>query len=419
MFSKHTNAITKSTKSKEGYIVWSEYHNLPNKRVLFLTKDSDRNKTMLSIFSVHDFNTTLVEKTLENNWHLLCILPDGSILLNNERFRDNCLIKLCPQSLNVLSTQPWKHAYSAGAINNESFFIIKKDDDNWDSKNPKCSLVLYTWDKDAYVESSKISLAAHPLKSSSSISTMLSLGKNRYCSHFCGQNTSEFGVLIFDVNPDTNEVKEIGVIKPKAQHRGSDSTASGSLAVLPNGKLLTYHESNDNVQIWDTETLSCVKEWNWANIQKPKEFDVWCLKIMSLPDSIYLLVQKGEKFYLFDTDKLVMKPIELAAKVEYYGKHHILPSGQIIAFTKKDALSRDHHVNVMHLDLPEIMRYRKVMTESQHLVRLFFNRNRLPIEITNNILSYTLTPDAKEMLARKVSDSNETENNENQNCLQM
>jgi hypothetical protein len=173
------------------------------------------------------------------------------------------------------------------------------------------------------------------------------------------------------------------------------------------------------VQIWDTETLSCVKEWNWANIQKPKEFDVWCLKIMSLPDSIYLLVQKGEKFYLFDTDKLVMKPIELAAKVEYYGKHHILPSGQIIAFTKKDALSRDHHVNVMHLDLPEIMRYRKVMTESQHLVRLFFNRNRLPIEITNNILSYTLTPDAKEMLARKVSDSNETENNENQNCLQM
>ena len=200
---------------------------------------------------------------------------------------------------------------------------------------------------------------------------MLSLGKNRYCSHFCGQNTSEFGVLIFDVNPDTNEVKEIGVIKPKAQHRGSDSTASGSLAVLPNGKLLTYHESNDNVQIWDTETLSCVKEWNWANIQKPKEFDVWCLKIMSLPDSIYLLVQKGEKFYLFDTDKLVMKPIELAAKVEYYGKHHILPSGQIIAFTKKDALSRDHHVNVMHLDLPEIMRYRKVMTESQHLVRLF------------------------------------------------
>lgn len=416
MPSTRTSAITKATKSEDGYIVYSRFDNLPNKKVLYSTRDRAQRNTTLKIFSTDDLSTSLVERTLKGAFDLLCILSNGSILLQKILFnddRDESLLKICHNTLDTLSTQPWKRVNAAGAIDDKSFFIVKEN-----SLIPGYSIFIYQWKEIAFVESSNIPLSVYPKSvapiNGGYIGDIFKISTNRFCCSIRGHNTDDFRVLIFDIDAKTNEVHEHGVIQPKAQFTGTSSSASGSVVALPNGQLLTYHEANDNLQIWDTNTLNCVKEWNWADIQKPEGFSLWLLKIKPFPDSLHLLVHRGEEIYFFNTDKLIMKQIELTHEIDSIGKHHILPNGQVLAFMKYED---DDHVNIMQFDLPEIVKLRKIMTESQYLVRMFFKRNNFPEHIAKDIYFRAFTPEATQMLARKIADMPDDENNSR--CLVM
>lgn len=417
MPSTRTSAITKATKSEDGYIVYSRFYNLPNKTVLYLTWDQAQKHTTLKIFSTDDLITSLAERILKGPHDLLCILSDGSLLLQKHAYGDDrteSLHKICHNTLNTLSTQPWNQAYSAGVIDDKSFFIIKDITDRA-SEKPKYSIVIYQWKEIAYVESSNTPLSVYPESfaptNAGYIGDILQISKNRYSCSIRGHNTDDFRILIFDIDAETNEVHEHGVIQPKSQHPGASSLASGSVVALPNSQLLTYQETYDNVQIWDTNTRTCVKEWDWDDIQTPEGFSFWLLKIKPFPDSLHLLVHQGEKIYFFNTDKLMMKPIELANAVESTGKHHILPNGQLLAFIKQES-NDDDHVNIMHFDLPEIAKLRNIMTESQYLVRMFFRRNNIPEHIAKDIYFRAVTPEATEMLAIKIADMPDDENND-------
>ena len=395
MLSKSENAIIKSTGIEDGCIIYSQYKSLPDKKVLFLTKDKDKQCTTLKIFSIDDLNTCLVKTILENDWRLLNICPNGSILLQKFNSpRNYTLVKLCSETLNILSSFTWQGTHSLGVIDNDSFFVIKKADDSWKTGQQEQFLHRYKWNENSCMESQKIQLNAHP-GTGGDIVDINSLGNNRFCCHLRGHNTAEFKVLIFDIDPDTNAVEEIGLIEPKAQHEGSGSAASGTVMVLPNGNLLTYHDCHDNVQIWDSKTLKCILEWNWLDNLIPGHFSIWCVEIKPFPDSVHLMVIQGENIYLFNMKKLEFSLVKFDTQVELelLSPPHILHDGQVIAFFRRGAFSQNT-LNIMHFDLPKIANCRKIMTESKPPVRPFFDQSQSSGEITNNF-----TPEATLVLS--------------------
>jgi len=420
MFSSNPTSkpTIKITKSENGYIVYSQHYDLPKKRVLFLTHNQEESETTLKIFSIHDLTTCLLEKKFTAFWQLLCIFPDGTLLLNNDRINNNNLMKLCSNSLTVLSTKTLAaQCYPAGVIDNEHFFLVESEDS-------KHCVVIYQYRADNHsIEGQRIKLLTSPKSSNSYMYDIQSLGNNRYCCHISDYYTDEFGVFVFEINAKTLEVKELGVITPKAHHNGVCFFASGKITVLPNGQLLTYHEQHDNLQLWDTGTLQCVQEWNWADTA-PKKFSVSSIstiRITSFPDSIHLLVQNWQHAFLFNMKSYIMKPITLPNGIaNYAGQTHILPNGEVIAFIeqyKNMAISK-----IVQFELPEMINYRKVSeftTESQHLARLVFNRHGLPVEVTDYIFSYAFTNEAKAILAKKIAEQSDHENQKGQDCFIM
>ncbi|MBI2786293.1 MAG: hypothetical protein HYX60_08330 [Legionella longbeachae] len=408
MFSKYpsTTSIIKNIKSEQGYIVHSQYYPLPENKVLFLTKDQKREATTLKTFLTEALQTHLAENTLKGDWNLVCIFPDGSILLNTR----SKLIKLCPASLNILASQSWigdLYSNSVGVIDNNTFFAI--------TNNKTYFLSIYKWNKDSFIESSKTPLPTQPKNGSATIENVQSLGKNRYSYHWRGHNTSEFRISVFEINPNNNEVQELGVIIPKAQRAGNDSRASGNCIALANGQLLTYHMNYNNVQIWDTKTCTCIKEWSWKNIQKPNDFKYYretCLKIIPFPDCKNLLIYNSNSahFFLFNTDTQVMKRIKLAHGVAYYGEHHILPNGQVLAFVESES---PNTTKIVQFDLPEMISYRKLIHESQKVAAWFLRKNNCPKPIIQYIFSFAFTSESKALLAKKIEEKNEP------NCLIM
>lgn len=324
-------SLIKDTKLEEcKSVVFSKYYDLPSNQVLYWTLGDKQEKTKLKIFSMNDLKTSLREREFNGEYRLLGVFPDGTLLFNNitDLFH-NTLMKISSNSLMVLSDQQWKGASSAGIIDNNHFFIIGKDRDQSDSKLERY-LTIFKWDNGAYVEESKTQLSVHPSYGTTKIH---SLGNNRYACHLRGNNTTEFRVLVFDIDPSTKQVQERGVFKP-TEHPSGESAASGECVVLSNSQILTYHHCHDHVQIWDTEDLHCVKEWEWDKVKKQNNFDVWCLKIIPLNDSINLLVYQGDHYYLFNTDKLLMNQVILDEQFipNYYGNEHVLDNGKVLAF---------------------------------------------------------------------------------------
>lgn len=427
MFSKKesiTRAIIEKTKSENGYNAYSNYYNLPDKRILYLARDEDRSRTTLKIFSVDDLKTSIVERTFLSNkqgeYDLFCILPNGTILLAMCRYgnRGGSLIKICPNTLKILSTQSWQASViddnPAGVIDNESFFVINKSDVL--DKNSGYFLTSYQWNTKHYVESRKTKLSLNPDETNSS--TILSLGKHRYCCQFEGCKNNIFDVLIFKIDSKTYEIQELGLIKP-VQYDGPGSFAFGYIAALPNRQLLTYHKEKKGAQIWDTDNLTCVKKLDWSTIQKPDKF-MPLMEIIPFPDSRHLLISKYSSIFIFDTDKCFMKEIKLESQFNFdmvkketvrvadCGNHHILGNGKVLAFV--DSSVPD--CNQMLFDLKEMCHYRKNLIDykvSQLVSKSFFNKMKLPDEISSHILSYAFTPEIEASFVKGTSDEDEDE----------
>lgn len=113
-------------------------------------RSSEYIKTVLKVFSLENINTPLAEKTFSDGYchytdnKIMCILPDGSILFKIISYISNQteLLKLCPYTLNTLSSQPWKEGQLACYIDNNHFFHIRSDYYRYESNH---FLITYKW----------------------------------------------------------------------------------------------------------------------------------------------------------------------------------------------------------------------------------------------------------------------------------
>lgn len=398
---KSTKALQKSKFSEVGYPAYSNYHNISSELVLYITHDEERKTTLLKIFSATDLSVAKAEKMLKHKYSLMCIFEDGTFLLIDDVTRT--LIKLCPRTLETIISQLTDiNTNLCAVLDNENFFILKTEltpRDNLIS----AQLTVYQQQDNNYVESFILPLAMETTSQHAEVSTLVSLGKNRFGCHLIGDNTSEFSVVIFDVNLARQTITTVGMITPKQQ-----SVASGKVAIVANGLLLTYHLSHDGVQLWDTNTLQCIKEWNWGNLVSEEDnFSFLYTKIKPIMNTPNLLVYQDLKFFIFNIPTLTAKIIDLASlKLHSYGPMHALPNGELAIFLVSK--SNDKLNTVLHFDINELAKYREHMGtysfSKQTAYRFFDNKVKMPPEITNIILSYAYNSETRFAAYEKASE---------------
>lgn len=385
--------VTDKKLEERESVVFSQYYDLPNNQVLYWTLGAKQATTKLKIFSIDDFKTSIREQEFEGEYKLLGVLPNGTLLFNDkENLFDQKLITISSDTLAVLSVQSWKGAYSIGVIDNNHFFIINKSDNSGSHDKLARYVTIFQSINGVYVKQSETRLSVHPEYGETEIH---SLGKNRYACHLRGHNTSEFRVLIFDIDPSTHQVKECGIITP-ARGVSHESAASGKCIALPNGNLLTYHRCDDHVQIWNTESMHCAKEWKWEEVKALNNFSVWCIKMTPLNDSIHLLVYQGNCYYLFNTEKLTMREIVFkdGFHPEYYGKDHVLADDRIIL---QDGRYNNKDYNQVLFKANTLLHYNEVMSlfKMSEVVAKRILSAELPAEMMMLVLSYAFTPEAE------------------------
>lgn len=387
MFESNTNQA-QATLTYEGSSLWSQYYDLPNKKLLLVTHDQARAQTFLKIFSANKLDNVLSEQTLDGNFKLFCIFPNGEFLLQTQKSDGKeKLIKITAQ-LQIKSTQDWQHTSSAATINDTSFFVIRKN-------QSKHSLIIYQWQDNDYKELRSLPLTNQLKHTNGTIENIQFIKDNYYCCVLRGFKTNEFRILVLTINSRNYDIKEIGIIEPKTKQDSSYTFASGNLVILPNGRLLTHQSNHDNVQVWDPQTLGCLEEWNWGDNHQGMCFS----KIIPFSDSVYWLLQKEEQWYLYNTHNKGLKPINLPG----YTPNHILPSGKILAFSTTNN-SENTNLKVAILDLEDISAYRNEITKSELYMRFFFKENGIPRDIVHEI--YTLSfidPQHKESEAIRLS----------------
>lgn len=321
-----TKAIIKNTFTEKGKFYYNQSATLSDNRLVLITHDSHRLWTRVKVVSMQGCEKNAVTRRLRGYFRLLAVFPDDSLLITREGMGDN-VVRLSSDTLETRSSQFVSAISSVGIIDNFSFFCVAREGE-------ALYLKRYLWDGSAFEEVvEKIALSLRP-QAAKSMGQIKALGANRFAYVLKGYNNDEFKILLLEVDVKTYAFKEVGLIKP-IQYWVFNAFASGEMVVLPNGRILTYHHYDDNAQIWNTRTLQCVQSWNWAAIEKPKDFSSRCLAIEPFPDSIHLLIYSNRCAYLFNTTTFILKKIELKEKLECNWAHQVLPDGQVLTFLGK------------------------------------------------------------------------------------
>jgi len=421
MFSKHSaiKPINKKSFSQDGYICNSQYVNLSNNRVMLIVPDSKHEITTLKIFSGNDLKKPITETSLYGKYIFLGATPDSFILFELHDIGKKFLVRFCSDTLEMVSAPfPEKKCDFFGIIDNSNFFFTRKDD--------FCDLTIHQLNGNKLIEvNGNTKLSLHPHLFDKDLYGIRALGENQFAWPTQNNDTKTCGVLIFYVDPETYDVKELGLIDLTINNPIWIGILPAVCTVtLPKGQLLTYNIfcSHKEVQIWDIEKLCCVKEWKWKDIQTPKNFSPYHIRFEPLPDSKYLLVYhplsnshmepNGTAFYLFNTDNLILKKIKLESTgIRSFYLHHVLPKGQILIFA---STKKSNFFKIKQFDIPEIASYRKRLAdyrESKYICSRFFN-SKLNEDISKQILSYAFTSDVKESFTENCDD-------EKSNCLIM
>lgn len=385
---------------------YSQYYNLSSTTFLYLTRDEYRKTTILKRFSLSNLNHAEAEKRLDGCYRLLCLFDDGAILLQKEYGGAQSLIKLCPKTLETLSSQAWTQGGDVAAVGNHRFFVIKHQ--SYLNKNTptSCDVVFYEQQGTVFIESHTAKLPLTAQTAYANISSVVNLGKNRYGCHLRGHNTDEFSIQLFDVDIENKTISPAGMIQPKIQQRGAGSAASGCIELLPKGQFLTYHECHDHVQIWDSQTLQCIREWSWSEVgPQTQDFSIWCLKVKPISLTGNVLLYQSNKLYLFNVYSDTTKAIQLKDKLSYFGPLHVLPNGEVLAFIES-YLHKDLN-SVLHFDTQELVAYRQGMGAynfgKQRAYRFFDTTIELPVELTEHILSYAFTGETLSAASQQAS----------------
>lgn len=416
MNSSRTNAILRSSRSETGEYINNDYHSLPNRRVLSVTTNEVASQTTLSVSSIDNILNTTATLTLDGRYDVVGVFPDGTFLLQSAHRggQENFLSKMCSKKLESLSKQSFKFPDShcqTGILDNDKFFVIQTAINILDHNN-SYTLKIYEWINEKYIETCSTPFVFKTINGMFP-TKILSLENNLFCCQFSYTDKNGYQALIFEIDSSTGSIKERDPIDIKSV--GLCSHHKDNITALPNNQLLTYCNERDKVQIWDTNTMICSKEWNWKSLQKISEDNftkhLMFGNVISFPDSIHILFTElySHDLFIMNTINLSVKKIDIGnLKPLSFGGIQILANGKIIILVE-ERIDKDKKI-IKHIliDTPEMIEYRKNQRENFHSKAIFacglFNTNGLPRELTQGILGLAFKNEFVEEVANRIEE---------------
>lgn len=387
-----TKSIIYNTILRPSYQNCPHYINLPNQRIMSLDVvearcdqvNEDKKMTFLTVYSNQNLEKSIFGDLIDGEYHFLSILPDHSLLFNHSTYGEDFLVKISSDNFKIISSQLWRKNHSIGVIDATRFFCIEYE-------NNEFYLIIYHWRGNKFIKDDNKILFSTSLKFDWIKDEIYSLSGHRFGCYVHDENTKEYKILIFEIDPNAYMIKECGNIKPDAQHE------MGNVTILPNRQLLTYDLSKNTTQVWDPYTFCCIYEWDWGKIKKIKSLPHTLRRILPMPNSVHLLIGDWERLYLFNMKNSTMKHVELNDSLLAHGLHHVLPNGQVLAFMDDSDcylnhtfFSGCHSFKIKHLDIDDILQARKRADrrENEYILQSFFSSRLLPKEVSDIIFSY-------------------------------
>lgn len=401
MFSKPSDqkCKIKGKRTEKGTDLWSKnsYHyNLPGNKVLFLTPGLDSKLhyiTTLKIFSMDNLYDSIKDTSFSGSWDVLSILQDGSFWLKEATSGNPTLIKFTQELTLCFSDYFDKTIKLFYPIEDKRFIAVKEN-----------VLLIYNVEK-KHIEFKEAFNYRGDILENQRCLEVIPLGKYRFCFYLYFNQEKIFRLLISEFEASNNTFNHKAIIEPKIQ-----DITSGKVILLPDGTLLTYHPQHENVQIWDSETAECIKEWNWSQIA-PVTFSKSYLEMIPFPDSYYLLVKKKDELaalFMFNIYNLSLIPIIFSLNLNPKSNPHILPNSEVLDVSECRSSKfgcGELNYDVIHFGLTEIKNFTKAkeMTNTnQKHVHSFFLAKKFPDEINKLILSYAFTLDALNSLTQSI-----------------
>lgn len=369
MFTKltHNSPIIHSETLDPKITRYQKYYALPNGKILFESKKSQKDK-QLAIISLLDSEEQ--EPAYFNfTGNVAGIFSDGSILVISDLSDYIVLTKYCSKTLKKIEQHNLKAEKSqlkriempssVGIIDDHHFFRIV------DTGSLK--LNIYQWDEERIELIASMPVETPIQNRVSSVGDIQSLGNHLFCVEILldgnadGNNIdADFSLLILQACPVSKTLKEAGTITPPALK--SRMPSFFCFDILPNRQIITWNTQHDQVQIWDPWTQTRVDSWRWSNFDIP-EGHFNRSKIIPWSDSRHLLLKGKDKLaYVFDRlDKTLqiidLGPVEASASILC-----VFPNGQLIERLEN---------KILRFDLNFSLEYRKQCIDKLMLAMLF------------------------------------------------
>lgn len=377
-----------------GYIEFTRFVNLSKEHVLLIACDKKSNQTSIKLFKINNLGDCIQQEKFEGRYYFSGLMDPNTFLLSKDQGYQ--LIKLKIDSLKIISTIAWSSDNEIHPLSEEYFFAINRVNHLLGSP---FELKFYQWDQNKPILKQRISF--YQSDTDCGLRSIQSLGNGRFAAHIYGYNSNEFRVLIFEctVNPVSNmfRTQVCHNITPAEQGFESGSAASGEILALPNGHLLTYHKHHDGLQIWNTTSGECIKQWYWKNIKHKKNFASF-IKITSFPDQKNLLIHRKDSLYIFNMNVMTIKRITIK-NLHCLGQHHILPNSNLLAFHNFKEKGYIDLLKLSHFTIPETQDYQRTLKSylfAKVLTFLYCAKVlQWPNELTLHIISYAFTPETK------------------------
>lgn len=256
-------------------------------------------------------------------------------------------------------------------------------------------LVVHDFSKMKFNQPASIILMPTEDASRSIIRNMIAftaLPNGLFACEVTGGKRSDFQILLFKKEPGpTLQFTQISTLYPNRQ-KTSDIIARDRFIALTDGRILTYHPSENHFQVWQADG-QCVDEWTWHKDVTCNDTTFkpgfWTHDVIPLPDGEHLLVQTSKKelfsfkenLFLFNMRNRVVKPVDFNVG----NSPHItmLKNAQIAVQTFSWFQNNTHLVCI---DFNEMIAYRKEITKQLSSVGLYSDVNKL---VTNYILDCT------------------------------
>lgn len=349
-------------------------HSISNQSLLFIDIVEDKKQTLLYLFDL-DTNRTKRCKSLDKPYGFIGRLSNNHLILKNLNSDDLLILDTVNFEIANQFNRQWCIYPQLHGLAEFKAITAVKTENTMNEEEGAVHIVMH--DLQSMIFDNIVSDPIAMEHSYYQVGPLVKLANGHFACSVTGENTDYFKVILFKkIRNDPLDFRVIGVINPIKQNNNSSISLSAFVG-LPDGKVLTYHASGLDFQVW--KGTECIERWSWRDIQCSDNLftnGFWTNGVFPLPDSEHLVILASHvNLFLFNMRLKTMKTVQLHG---YYPQQiEVCTNGQVIVRATQDFKK----YVLLLVDFKEILEYRTIISK---LIR----EKGLPEELCSHIFGY-------------------------------